>query len=80
MEAAGYFPNSQVRRNIIQMMLGATEIANAIEQGGTSRAEGFTGDMFREATVASRTQFPRDEDAEAHDPEASSSGIHREDN
>ena len=80
MEAAGVFPNPQVRRNIIQMMLGATAIANAIEQGGSSRAEGFTGDMFREATVVSQTQLLRDEDEEAHDPGASSSGIHREAN
>ena len=62
------------------MMLGATAIANAIEQGGSSRAEGWTGDMFEEATVASQTQFLRDEDEEAHDPGASSSGIHREAN
>ena len=78
MEAAGVLHNQQARRNMIQAMVAATAIANAIEQGGSTRAEGWTGDMFQAAPGGPQTHFLRDEDAEANDPGASSSGIHRE--
>ena len=67
MAAAGAIDNQQARRNIIQAMLAATQIANAVEQGGQTRAEGWTGNMFQIG-----------EDVEAHDPGASSSGDHQE--
>ena len=62
------------------MMLDGAAIANALEQGGSARAEGWTGDMFEGTTIAPQTHVLRDEDEEVHDPGASSSGIHREEN
>ena len=91
MDEAGLFPNAQSRRRLIQMMIDGAAVSNALEQGGSARAEGWTGDMHERsrngADPAPQTHFlrhsaiiVRDEDEAADDPGASSSGLHREGN
>ena len=50
MDEAGMFPNAQSRRRLIQMMIDGAAVSNALEQGGSARAEGWTGDMHERAT------------------------------
>ena len=49
MDEAGMFPNAQSRRRLIQMMIDGAAVSNALEQGGSARAEGWTGDMHERA-------------------------------
>ena len=51
MDEAGIFPSTQSRRRPIQMMIDGAAISNALEQGGTARAEGWTGDMHDRARI-----------------------------
>ena len=50
MDESGMFPTTQSRRRMIQMMIDGAAVSNALEQGGSARAEGWTGDMHERAT------------------------------
>ena len=63
MEEAGLFPSTQSRRRHIQMMIDGAAISNALEQGGSARAEGWTGDMHemaRDGIIPGTRLVPQD--------------------